>query len=224
MDRKVLFAAAMVCGFIGSPHAARSAELSVAGRYQMARIERVIDGDTVITEKGWRVRYIGIDTPETHHPRRPVECMEKEATRANRNLVEGKLVILESDVKDLDRYGRKLRYVYLPDEKGQPMLFVNAELAARGLAQARFYPPDILRKTEIRAAERRARRAKRGIWKLPPSRPRGKKRGMVLSDPARKLYYRPRTQPYENLRCLSGRVAFSSVAKTQNSGYRDGIP
>jgi micrococcal nuclease len=95
MDREVLFAAAMVCGFIGSPHAGRSAELSVAGRYQMDRIERVIDGDTVITEKGWRVSYIGIDTPETHHPRRPVECMGKEATRANRNLVEGKLVILD---------------------------------------------------------------------------------------------------------------------------------
>jgi micrococcal nuclease len=224
MARKILFAAAMVCGFIGSLHAARGAELSTAGRYQMARIERVIDGDTVITKKGWRVRYIGIDTPETRHPRRPEECMEMEATRANRNLVEGKLVILESDVKDLDRYGRKLRYVYLPDEKGRPRLFVNAELAARGLAQARFYPPDILRKTEIRAAERRARRAKRGIWKLPPSRPRGKKRGMVLADPTRKLYYRPRTQPYEILRCLSGRIAFPSVAKAQKAGYRDGIP
>ena len=224
MARKILFAAAMVCGFIGSLHAARGAELSTAGRYQMARIERVIDGDTVITKKGWRVRYIGIDTPETRHPRRPEECMEMEATRANRNLVEGKLVILESDVKDLDRYGRKLRYVYLPDEKGRPRLFVNAELAARGLAQARFYPPDILRKTEIRAAERRARRAKRGIWKLPPSRPRGKKRGMALADPTRKLYYRPRTQPYEILRCLSGRIAFPSVAKAQKAGYRDGIP
>ncbi len=101
---------------------------------------------------------------------------------------------------------------------------MNAELVARGLARAKFYPPDIFRKTEIKAAERKARRAKRGIWKLPPSRPRGKKRGMVLADPDRKLYYRPKTQPYENLRCFAGRVTFPSVSKAQKAGYRNGSP
>ena len=79
-----------------------------------ATVVRVIDGDTIEVEidgTSYRVRYIGIDTPETVHPQKPVECFGKEASEKNRELVEGKRVRLEKDVSDTDKYGRLLRYV-----------------------------------------------------------------------------------------------------------------
>ncbi|GAG19155.1 unnamed protein product, partial [marine sediment metagenome] len=85
-------------------------------------VTRVIDGDTIEIQGGERVRYIGIDTPETVHPLEPVEYFGQEATEKNRELVEGKRVRLEKDVEDRDEYGRLLQYVWLDD------IMVNAEL------------------------------------------------------------------------------------------------
>ena len=72
-----------------------------------------MDGDTIIIEEGQKVCYIGIDTPESVHPSKPVECFGKEASNKNKELVEGKRVRLETDVSDTDRYGRLLRYVWV---------------------------------------------------------------------------------------------------------------
>ena len=76
----------------------------------IVRVVRVIDGDTIevccIQGKQERVRYIGIDTPETKHPMKEVEYYGEEAAEANRKLVEGKTVRLEFDVQERDRYGR----------------------------------------------------------------------------------------------------------------------
>ncbi|MBU2607911.1 MAG: thermonuclease family protein, partial [Chloroflexi bacterium] len=94
---------------------------------------KVIDGDTIVIEGGYRVRYIGIDTPEIH-PR--LEAYGIEAWQANRRLVEGKRVRLEKDVSETDRYNRLLRYVYVDG------VFVNAELVRMGLARVKSYPPD----------------------------------------------------------------------------------
>ncbi len=140
-------------------------------RAEVVRIRRAIDGDTVVTEAGARVRYIGIDAPETRHPRRPPECLGQEAAALNRALVEGERVMLVRDVSDRDRYGRLLRYVYLLDAEGRPARLVNAELVARGLARARFYPPDTGERERILAAQERAIREKRGIWGRPPGGP-----------------------------------------------------
>ena len=120
-----------------------------------AKVIRVIDGDTITIEGGYRVRYIGIDTPEIY-PR--LEACGMEALEANRELVEGKEVRLERDVSDKDKYGRLLRYVYMDG------VFVNAELVKRGLAEAKAYPPDIKYQDFLEELEAEARQAGRGIW------------------------------------------------------------
>ena len=119
------------------------------------KVIEVVDGDTITIEGGYRVRYIGIDTPEVH-PR--VEAYGIEAWQANRQLVEGKRVRLERDVSETDRYNRLLRYVYVDS------IFVNAELVRAGLARARAYPPDPKYQDYLEKMEAEARRAGRGIW------------------------------------------------------------
>jgi len=127
----------------------------------MFRVARVIDGDTieVVTGEGMRrVRYIGVDTPETVHPSKPVACMGKEASNRNKELVEGKWVRLERDISDTDKYGRWLRYVYVDDQ------FVNELLLQEGFATVVTYPPDVKYTEVFRQAERSARDAGLGLW------------------------------------------------------------
>src|SRR3990167_3408922 len=76
-------------------------------------VTRVIDGDTIEIEGGQKVRYIGIDTPETVDPRKPVQCFGVEASNKNKELVSGKRDRLEKDVSETDKYGRLLRYIYI---------------------------------------------------------------------------------------------------------------
>ncbi len=120
-----------------------------------ARVIQVIDGDTVTIEGGYRVRYIGIDTPETYPQ---LEAFGAEAWQANRRLVEGKEVRLERDVSETDRYGRLLRYVYVGN------ILVNAELVRQGLAVAKAYPPDTKYQVLLAEMERQARLAGKGMW------------------------------------------------------------
>jgi micrococcal nuclease len=119
-----------------------------------ARVARVIDGDTIVLAGGEHVRYIGIDAPETD----PQEPLAGEATTVNRDLVEGKIVRLEVDTSETDRYGRLLRYVWVDD------VMVNLELVRRGLAEAKAYPPDTRYQALLEAAETEARQAGRGMW------------------------------------------------------------
>lgn len=130
--------------------------------FEIIKVTRVIDGDTIELENGQRVRYIGIDTPETVDPRKPIQCFGVESAKKNRELVEGKTVRLEKDITDKDKYGRLLRYVYLGD------LFVNLELVKEGFAHSYTYPPDVKYQAEILEAERQAREAKRGLWRACP--------------------------------------------------------
>jgi len=117
-----------------------------------AKVVRVIDGDTITIEGGYRVRYIGIDTPEL------LEAFGQEAWQANCELVEGKVVYLERNVSETDKYGRLLRYVYVDD------IFVNAVLVRQGMAEAKAYPPDIKYQDYLEELEQEARRAGRGMW------------------------------------------------------------
>ncbi len=121
-------------------------------------VRRAIDGDTIELESGETVRYIGVDTPESVHPKKPIECFGVEAAQKNAALVEGKAVRLERDVSERDRYGRLLRYVYVGDT------FVNEELVRQGFAHALTYPPDVRYQDRFREAERDARAAGRGLW------------------------------------------------------------
>jgi len=123
------------------------------------RVARVVDGDTIVLANGERIRYIGIDTPETKHPNKPVQYFGKEASEANRGLVEGKIVRLEYDVQRTDRYGRTLAYVYLQDGT-----FVNAWLVENGYAHVSTYPPNVRYQDRFRELEQKAREAKTGLW------------------------------------------------------------
>ena len=121
-------------------------------------VVKVIDGDTIKLENGEAVRYIGIDTPETVHPSKPVQCFGKEASDKNKELVEGKVVKLEKDITDRDKYGRLLRYVWVGD------LFVNDYLVREGYAYAYTYPPDVKYSEQFVQAQREARENNRGLW------------------------------------------------------------
>ena len=105
---------------------------SVSTTYEEVVVVRVIDGDTVELADGRRVRYIGIDTPETVHPEEDVECYGTEARDRNRELVEGKIVEMQRGIEDTDKYGRLLRYVHVDGR------FVNALLVSEGYAHASF--------------------------------------------------------------------------------------
>lgn len=134
----------------------------------LAYVSEVIDGDTIgvrIDGQAYRVRYIGIDTPEIVHPGLPVEPFGPEAAEANRRMVLGQRVMLERDVSDTDTYGRLLRYVWLGDT------LVNAELVRLGLAQSNHYEPDVLYQERLDALESQARAAGLGIWGLTRSSP-----------------------------------------------------
>ena len=123
------------------------------------KVERVIDGDTLLLTNGEKVRLIGVDTPETKHPQKPVERFGKEAYLFTKRMVEGKEVRLEFDWQKRDKYGRLLAYVYLTDGT-----FLNAEIIKQGygFAYTRF-PFKYLE--EFRKYEREARDNKRGLWK-----------------------------------------------------------
>lgn len=121
-------------------------------------VTKVIDGDTITIEGGQVIRYIGIDTPETVHPSKPVECFGTEASNKNKELVEGKRVKLEKDVSETDKYGRLLRYVWIGD------LFVNDYLVREGYAYAYTYPPDVKYAEQFVQAQQEARENNRGLW------------------------------------------------------------
>jgi len=98
----------------GSLSACKSIPSQPANTPVQAKVIRVIDGDTIevgIQGSLYKVRYIGIDTPEVVHPPEPAEYFSKEASEKNRELVDGRTVRLEKDVSETDEHGRLLRYV-----------------------------------------------------------------------------------------------------------------
>jgi len=130
---------------------------------QYRTVRRVVDGDTLVLENKERVRLIGVDTPETKHPRRPVEYYGKEASAFTKRMVQGKRVRLEFDqanahIGHKDKYRRTLAYVFLEDGTS-----LNAEIIKQGygFAYTRF-PFKYM--DEFRRYEREAREQGRGLW------------------------------------------------------------
>ncbi len=133
-------------------------------RVQTARhCVRVIDGDTIMLDGGERVRLIGVDTPETKHPTKPVQYFGKEASAFTKRMVEGKRVRLECDqanahIGHKDRYERTLAYIFLEDGT-----LLNAEIIKQGYGHAHTGFP-FARMEDFRQYQHEAREAERGLW------------------------------------------------------------
>lgn len=129
---------------------------------QIGKVHRVIDGDTIIVTLNGakeKVRLIGVDTPETVDPRRPVQYFGKEASAFTKKHIEGQTVRLDIPGQDRDRYNRILAYVYRASDD----FFINYELIKQGYGFAYTkYPFKYMK--EFRKAERRARENGLGLW------------------------------------------------------------
>lgn len=127
-------------------------------------VTRVVDGDTFYadngTEKGLKVRLIGIDAPEARRVfNKEVGYYGPEAKAYLTELLANKKVRLVSDVDPLDRFGRTLSYVYLEDGT-----FVNAELIKNGYAVLMTIPPNVAFADHFSTLQREARASKKGLW------------------------------------------------------------
>ena len=129
-----------------------------------ARVTRVVDGDTLEVDLAGhdeKVRLLGIDTPETHHPTKPVQCFGAEASEHTAELLPaGTEVRLERDDEERDDYGRLLAYVY----RSSDGLFVNLDLVQQGYASLLTIRPNVAHLTDLTAAESAARAHDLGLW------------------------------------------------------------
>lgn len=128
-------------------------------------VVEVFDGDTISVQRNGvveKVRFIGIDTPETKDPRKPVQCYGEEASRYTHSLLDGRRVRLEIDSTqgERDRYGRLLAYVRRDDG-----LFINKELVAGGYAHEYTYQSNPYKyQLEFQSDEATARSQQKGLW------------------------------------------------------------
>ncbi len=149
-----ILAAASLGGWrLGQARHAATAEWTVV---------RVVDGDTIEVARGENdtdtVRLLGINTPETHHPTKPVECFGPEAAAFTEEHLAGRSVQLEDDIEARDRYGRRLAYVVVDGER------FNDELLRGGYARLLVIEPNYAHARTMLSEELDAKRAGRGLW------------------------------------------------------------
>lgn len=188
------------------------------------KVTRVIDGDTIEIEGGQKVRYIGINTPETVDPRSLPQCFGSQASAKNRELVEGKNIYLEKDVSEVDKYGRLLRYVFVDG------LFVNDFLIREGYAYASSYPPDIKYQNQLRQAQLEAQQQNRGLWSQCQNQNssatiynmEGCQIKGNISSSSEKIYHLPGQRYYDRTVIDEGKGErwFCSEDEAQKSGWR----
>ncbi len=195
------------------------------------KVVRVVDGDTIVVRfangKYEKVRLIGINTPETVDPRRPVQYFGKEASAYTKRHLLGKTVYLQYDWQLRDKYGRLLAYVFLPDGT-----FFNAKIIKDGYAFAFTRYPfkymDLFRKLE-----REAREAGRGLWN--PDSPYVKERkkrhkhwktydfkeikGKFVASRRGKYFYSPHCREARRIKPRN-RVWFDSWEEAVRAGYK----
>ena len=125
------------------------------------RVVEVLDGDTIVVARGSArdtIRLLGIDTPETHHPTKPVQCFGPEASDYTTARLLGRLVRLEDDVETHDVYGRHLAYVYVGATRFED------ELLTRGYARLLVIEPNHAHAREMLRDELDAKRRGAGLW------------------------------------------------------------
>ena len=151
--RRARLLALLLLVLVVPPAAARSIDGTVL---------RIVDGDTIdvqLADRVEKIRYIGVNAPEIHHPIRGEEPGGREAAEVNRRLVASRHVRLELDLRTRDRYGRLLAYVWAGDT------MVNAELVRLGYAQVMTVPPNVKYQHLFVKLQREARDAHRGLWR-----------------------------------------------------------
>lgn len=125
------------------------------------RVERAVDGDTLLLERGVRVRLLGVNTPETKHPHKPVEPLGPEAAAFTQDFVKGGIVRLQFDRERYDAVHRVLAYVYVGER------CLNEELIRAGFSRAETgFPIAESKKRRYRGIEKEAREEQRGLWAL----------------------------------------------------------
>jgi len=127
------------------------------------RVTAIHDGDTIDVQVDGQtetVRFIGVDTPETHDPRKAVQCFGKAASQYTKDLIGSQAVRLEADPlsSKRDRYNRLLRYIYLPDGR-----LVQAEIIKNGYGFAYTSFP-FTKIDEFTELQRQARQQNLGLW------------------------------------------------------------
>lgn len=157
-----LAAAALACG-CSTNHGAPASMQRPSDAIGPFPVTKVVDGDTVKVRKDGRtvtVRLIGIDTPETKDPRKPVQCFGKEASAHAASLLAGQKVWLEYDSSQarVDRYGRDLAYIWLGDD------LVNLAMVRDGFAHEYTYDTPYRYQRQFKAAQARAASAGIGLW------------------------------------------------------------
>ena len=137
---------------------------STVGKDDLHEVLSMIDGDTIVVNLNGvkeTVRLIGVDTPETVHPSKPVQCFGAEASARTKSWLTGRSVTVVTDPSqgERDKYGRLLAYIWREDG-----LFVNRELISEGFAFEYTYNLPYEHQAEFQAAEAAAREGKEGLW------------------------------------------------------------
>src|SRR3989344_5827471 len=195
------------------------------------KVLKVVDGDTISVDvrgKKEVVRLLGIDTPESVDPRKPVQCFAKEATTKIKSFIDGKSVILVDDSTqgNRDKYKRLLRYVYLPDSV---RTFINGEMIKQGYAFSyREYPTKMLDK--FNNLEKYARENKLGLWNSCPINPSDRKSTIekniipLLPNKTNGFACSGKNICAQMLSCAEARFYLNTCGVTRLDGDKDGTP
>lgn len=154
-----------ITGFFGQDYFVSKSSNVADKNPQSAKVVRVVDGDTVELENGITVRYLNMDTPETKKPSTPVMCYGKQASEKNSELVKNQTVWLKADKEDADRYGRKLRFIFLNQSDTSSIeKSVNAQLVRDGFARTMIIKPNTTYEKVFKSLEYEAKTNKIGLW------------------------------------------------------------
>ncbi len=155
---------------VSNPGASTTAHLSTQSdsskplAADQGTVSKVVDGDTIHVKIGSTVetiRLIGINTPETVDPRKPVQCFGAEAKARMKELLPvGTTVRLERDAEARDKYGRLLAYIYRVSDD----VFINITMAREGFADVMTIAPNVAHADEFVDAVRQARDTGTGLW------------------------------------------------------------
>lgn len=194
-------------------------------------ITRVVDGDTAVYEengKEVKLRFIGVNTPETVHPFKEEEPFGKEASDFTKKYLTDKIVYLEKDVSDIDKYNRALRYIWLEvpsDESFEEVekKMFTAKLLQEGLATLDTYPPDVKYVDYFKKLQRKAQADKKNIWSGKREQKENEENnyneGKIKGNKNSKIYHMSDGKYYDSI-SKSNTIYFDSEGEAINNGYR----